>query len=167
MTVEEFWKLVEKVHHAAKGDMERKCELLEAELRKLSLAEVHSFHGHFDACLDRAYAWNLWAAAYIINGGCSDDAFSDFRSTLISMGRKTFERVLADPESLADLDYDADDACYEGYQYVPTKVEEALNGGKSLPRSQPHPNEPSGEQWDEDKLADLYPKLAEYYEYEG
>jgi len=31
------------------------------------------------------------------------------------MGRQTFERTLADPQSLADLDYEADVADYEGY----------------------------------------------------
>ena len=44
-----------------------------------------------------------------------DDAFSDFRATLISMGRQTFERTLQ-TTSLADMDYDAKTAHYEGYQ---------------------------------------------------
>jgi len=167
MTIEEFWSLVEKVHRAAKGDMDRKCKLLDAELRKLTLKEVHSFSEHFDACFDRAYTWSLWAAAFIINGGCSDDSFSDFRSTLISMGRETFEGALADPESLADIDYDAEKSCYEGYEYVPSTVEEDLSGRGDLTRSRPHPDEPSGEPWEEDKVGELYPKLAEHYSYQG
>jgi hypothetical protein len=73
---------------------------------------VRSFNAHFDDCEDRAYSYELWAAAYIIGHGCSDDSFSDFRSTLISMGRETFERALEDPESLADMDYDAENAHY-------------------------------------------------------
>src|SRR5215470_19141756 len=108
MTLEQFWNIVEKVHCASDGDMDKKCELLAAELRRLPLDEVHSFHAHFDECYDRAYNWELWAAAYIIGGGCSDDGFSDFRSTLISMGRQTFEQALADAQSLADMDYDAE-----------------------------------------------------------
>ena len=163
MTLDQFWNIVEKVHRASDGDMEKKCELLDAELRRLSLDEVLSFHAHFDDCEDRAYSWELWAAAYIIGGGCSDDAFSDFRSTLISMGRKTFERTLADPQSLADIDYDPEIAQFEGYQYVPTTVETDLGGGKKFMRYHPAPLHPSGKSWDEDKVAELYPKLAEKY----
>lgn len=162
MTLDHFWALVEKVHRDSGGDMDRKCELLEAELRRLPLDEVCSFHKHFDQCEDRAYSWELWAAAYIIGGGCSDDSFSDFRATLISMGRQTFEQTLANPESLADMDYDAETAFYEGYQYVPTAVEEEL-GGDQEPRYAPMPSEPSGKSWEESKVAELYPRLAQKY----
>ena len=165
MTPDQFWKTVEKVHRDSHGDMDKKCESLDVELRKLTLEEVCSFHKHFNECQDRAYTWELWAAAYIIGGGCSDDAFSDFRSTLISMGRETFEKAIADPQWLAEIDYDAENAHYEGYQYVPTKVEEELGGGKRFPRYQAHPAQPSGKSWDEDKVDELYPKLAKKYSY--
>jgi hypothetical protein len=167
MTLDQFWNIIEKVHHASGGDMDAKCELLDAELRRLPLDEVLSFHAHFYDCQDRAYSWELWAAAYIIGGGCSDDAFDDFRSTLISMGRQTFELALADPQSLADTNYDAEIAHYKGYQYVPSTVETDLGGGRQFMRAHPHPTEPSGKSWDEDKVAALYPKLAEKYDYTG
>jgi hypothetical protein len=167
VTIDQFWSIIERVHAASGGDMDRKCELVGAELRQLPLEEVRAFHAHFYECQDRAYSWELWAAAYIIGHGCSDDKFSDFRSTLISMGRETFERALADPQSLADINYDADSADYEGYQYVPTEVERELSGGQDFPRSRPHPEEPSGECWDENEVAKLYPKLAKKYEYKG
>jgi len=167
MTLAQFWNLIEKIHVASGGDMDKKCELLDAELRRMSLDEVRSFHAHFYECQDRAYSWELWAAAYIIGGGCSDDKLSDFRSTLISMGRQAFERALADPQSLADIDYDAEVADYKGYQYVPSQVERDLSGGQDFPRSRPHPKDPSGTIWDEDKVAELFPRLAAKYEYNG
>ncbi len=48
MTLDEFWNLVEKVHRASDGDRDRKCALLDAELRRLPLDQVLSFHAHFD-----------------------------------------------------------------------------------------------------------------------
>lgn len=45
----------------------------------------------------------LWAAAYLINGGCSDDGFDYFRGWLILQGREVFERAVADPDALADV----------------------------------------------------------------
>jgi len=167
MTADQFWNVIEQVHHASGGDMDRKCKLLEAELCRLPLEEVCSFCVHFDEKKDKAYNWELWAAAYIIGGGCSDDSFSDFRSTLISMGRQTYESALADPQSLADMDYDAENAYYEGYQYVPVKVQKDLGGGQIFPRKSPHPSKPTGQDWEEDKVAELYPKLAAKYGYAG
>jgi hypothetical protein len=164
MTIDQFWNLIGKVHHESNGDFDRKCELLEAELRKLPLDEVRSFDAHFTECQDRAYTWKLWGAAYVMGGGCSDDGFSDFRSTLISLGREVFERALVDPESLADV---ADDELqYEGFQYVAPSVAQDLSGGENLPRSRPHPKDPSGQSWDENEVAGLYPRLAEKFDFE-
>ncbi|MEU0687625.1 DUF4240 domain-containing protein [Streptomyces uncialis] len=51
-----------------------------------------------------SYRAPLWAAAYTVNGGCSDDGFDYFRAWLIGQGREVFERVVADPDALAGLD---------------------------------------------------------------
>ena len=115
MTLDQFWAIIEEVHRNSAGNMDAKCELLGTTLRKLPLDEVRSFDEHFREQYYRAYDWGLWAAAYIIGHGCSDDSFMDFRSTLISMGRETFERALADPESLAELDYDAEASALRGF----------------------------------------------------
>ena len=167
MTLDEFWNIIAKVDRESGGDFGKKCELLDGHLRKLPLAEVLSFDAHFTACLDRAYTWELWAAAYIMGGGCSDDGFWDFRSTLISMGREIFERALADPETLAEVEFKTDHWQREGFQYVATTVERDLSGGQEFPRSRPHPEDPSGEPWDESKVAEIYPKLAQRYRYTG
>src|SRR5262245_49256063 len=132
MTIEQFWKVVEKVHRASKGDMDAKCDLLRKELRKLPAKEVISYRDRFASCEAKAYTWELWAAAYIIGGGCSDDMFSDFRATLISMGRTTFERIVASPAALIDTELDEDNAFYEGYQYVPSDVYEDITD-KDMP----------------------------------
>ena len=55
----------------------------------------------------------------------------------------------------------------EGYQYVALRVLTDLGGGGDhlYPRLPLHPAEPSGKEWDEDKVADVYPRLAVKYEY--
>jgi len=40
----------------------------------------------FRRYLNKAYTWDLWGAAYLINGGCSDDGFEYFRRWLVSRG---------------------------------------------------------------------------------
>ena len=74
MTVEKFWRIVDKVHRDSKGSMSAKRMLLRKVLRKLPPKEVRSFDAHFGDCEARSYTWELWAAAYIIAGWCSDDS---------------------------------------------------------------------------------------------
>jgi hypothetical protein len=50
-----------------------------------------------------SYTNPLWAAAYVINGRCSDDGFDYFRGWLIVQGREVFERTVADPDALAGI----------------------------------------------------------------
>lgn len=157
-----FWTIIGSAHEQSNGDMDVKCELIRAALSKLPKDDARAFSGLFRAMMDRAYSWPLWGAAYVINGGCGDDTFSDFRASLISRGRTAFERALADPESLAAEDFDEDTWFYEGYQYAVTDGVEAAVGS-AVNRESPHPDEPSGQAWDEDKVYELYPLLAEKF----
>lgn len=139
--------------------MERKCEILHDLLSKLSQQELDSFTDHFDQADAYAYSWPLWAAAYILNGGCSDDSFSDFRATLISMGQTTFENALRDPETLATVRFHNGNPCYEGFQYVPSMVAKSVFGRPPVHRI-PLPDEPSGDPWEEEAVDELFPLLA-------
>lgn len=153
-----FWEIVQSAHDQSGGDMDEKSELIKAALSKLSEDDAKAFSNLFDSMMDRAYSWQLWGAAYIINGGCSDDTFSDFRSSLISRGRSAFERTLSEPELLAIEDFDEDAWFYEGYQYSVTEgVQVAV--GSIVNRENAHPDEPSGCAWEEDEVYELYPKL--------
>lgn len=164
MTLEEFWEIVEKVHRNAKGDMDTKCQLLEAELEMLPPPEIAAWDHHYDQLRDAAYSWDLWGVAYIYDGGCSDDGFLDFRSTLVSCGRSVFEKALRDPDSLADYD-DSSYLLYEGYQYVAPAVYERLTGQEIPYESHPHPK-PSGTDWTEDDLPKRFPRMAARYGFE-
>jgi hypothetical protein len=165
MTTDQFWKIIDKAHAGADEDMDMKCELLHRELHKLPKDEVQSFADQFDAAMDKAFTWPLWAAAYIIRGGCKIDEFSDFRATLISLGRVTYEKVVANPETLADMDITEDGIFYDGYQYVVGDVFKEMTG--ALPkRAKKAPKDPSGTPWDEDHVADLFPDLAEKHGFE-
>lgn len=163
MNTDQFWQIIDSVHARSGGDMDRKCELLKEELSALEKDELCDFIDHFDAADAAAYTWALWGAAYVMHGGCSDDSFSDFRATLISQGRGVYERALADPESLVELDFDdEEDVCYEGFQYVKNDVAEE-NLGEIPKQKVSFPDDPAGSEWDEDSVDQLYPKLAAKY----
>lgn len=157
-----FWEIVLDAHEQSGGDMEEKCELIKSTVSKLAKDDARAFSNLFDSIMDRAYSWPLWGAAYVINGGCGDDAFSDFRASLISRGRSAFESALADPESLATEDFDEDAWFYEGFQYAVTDGVKAAVGS-IVNREKSHPEQPSGHEWAEDKVYELYPKLSEKF----
>jgi hypothetical protein len=64
---------------------------------------------------------DLWAAAYTLLGGCSDDSFMDFRSWLLLQGRDAIEAVVRDPDVLADWKY-PDEPRVEGLLRIPGKL---------------------------------------------
>ena len=98
-----FWSIVDISAQQAGGDQRAQEEALKKELLTLSEEDLIGFDRTYRAMIDRAYHWDLWAAAYIINGGCSDDGFDYFRDWLISLGRSAYEDALRDPETLADI----------------------------------------------------------------
>ncbi len=158
MNLDQFWRLIDSVHVESGGDMDQKCKLLKGRLSSLKHQDLMDFTDHFDAADVGAYTWALWDAAFVIHGGCSDDSFSDFRATLISYGRTTYQAALEDPESLAKFDASAD-LRYEGFQYVMhTAAETKL--GEIPKRTLAFPAEPAGEESDEETLDQKYPKLA-------
>lgn len=166
MTIDEFWKLQEDL---PKGEGAE--DTLKERLNSLSTDEIAEFQAHFDAAHARAYNWMLWAAAYIIDGGCSDDGFIDFRYGLISRGKQVFEAALTDPDSLADVASEDDDEGYipnETFGYVASEVYEQ-KAGTEMPRGDnAEPSDPVGDEWDFDdeglcarKLPKLWAKFGD------
>jgi hypothetical protein len=100
MDFEAFWGLIADSLDHASGRIARQ-EYLTDRLAKLPPAEIVGFQALLDQACDRAYCWDLWGAAARICGGCSDDAFEDFRLWLIGRGRAVFEQAVAAPDSLA------------------------------------------------------------------
>ncbi|MGE0440212.1 MAG: DUF4240 domain-containing protein [Gemmatimonadales bacterium] len=159
MTRDQFWAVIES---ARRADPDEPAEGLRTMLGRLGLPEIASFQAHFDELFDGAFRWDLWGAAYLMGGGCSDDGFIDFRSGLISHGRRVYEAALADPDSLAALDDHVDD---EAYGSVAAQVYAAKGGGE-LPRARAVSTEPAGEPWnfeDEAQNWKRLPRLCEEY----
>ena len=163
MNVEQFWRLISESRQDADptspdGNMDRQIARLTELLTALPAQEVVDFDRHFSDRFIEAYNWDLWAAAYIIEGGCSDDGFMDFRSWLISMGQPAFTESLRDVESLVIYASDPSvEVCsFEEFQYVAGNVY-----GKQIDHAMTYPKDPTGVPWDEDsdELVTRFPKL--------
>jgi Protein of unknown function (DUF4240) len=162
----EFWSLVEAARQEAGDDTGRQSELLATRLEQLPAEEIADFGEIYRRLDEQAYTWDLWAAAYVIEDGCSDDCFRDFRAYLISLGRARYEAALKDPDSLAPVAEDAETGDWENADDpAPEAYEDAA--GEDLPAGDSEPSgDPRGEPWDDeqqDELVQRYPALAERF----
>ncbi|MFE9399879.1 DUF4240 domain-containing protein [Streptomyces flavidovirens] len=105
MDIEQFWHLIDQ----ARGRVADSPDVEDIANQVTALLASHEPQQIVDAqqilwdLMAASYQAPLWAAAYLINGGCSDDGFDYFRGWLIAQGRTAFEQVIADADRLADL----------------------------------------------------------------
>lgn len=157
-----FWKIIDAAVFGACNNSDRIAANLKMALRALSERDLLSFGAMFDGCVTQAFSWDLWGAAYVINGGCSDDGFLYFIYWLISRGKTTFEKVIQDPDSLVEVDIDGVAENEEfGSAVLEVLVERGLEAMR--PSNITWPTEPAGNQWVEHDLPQKYPRLAKKY----
>jgi hypothetical protein len=158
MDDDRFWAFIGAARDAAGEDVEDRVSGLEQVLLNHPPDEVAEFRQTYDEMLARSYRWDLWGAAHLVLGGCSDDGFRYFRDWLISEGEAVFEAALADPDSLADVAQD-EDFELESFGYVAGEVYEQMTD-LPLPASRTlEPAEPVGPAWKEEQLPTLLPRL--------
>lgn len=167
-----FWQVIEQARKGTDGDLDAFLDQLEETLEKLSPADILAFDQAFFELRRQAYHWDVWAAADLIGGGCSEDSFEDFRNGLIALGQERFEKALEDPDSLAELvvsgeeDRLADTLFFREFSEIAAGVYET-KAGRSLPvPSAADPEEPAGLEWREEDLPSRLPRLAEIYDFE-
>jgi hypothetical protein len=163
MKEETFWRLIEASKTETTPELSNQPEILRGMLETLPPEEIAHFGRMFRLLHRQAYHWNLWAAAYIMEGGCSDDGFTDFRAGLIGLGREAYYDALRDPNTLVRQSAHGVDFSQEGLLHC---AEEAYSAaaGKPMPDLDIHdPDEPAGDAWDEEDVAERYPALAQKF----
>ena len=156
-----FWRLIEEAKDESGGDGDEQAARLQAKLEALPADEIIAFKHIQDELMDRSYRNELWATAYIINGGCSDDGFDYFRGWLIGQGERVFHDTLRDPEGtlLTAAGEGEGETENELILYAALEAYEAKTGQEMPLRARPQP-ELAGESWDEETLDQLFPRLA-------
>ncbi len=159
----DFWIIIENARQAAGNNINWRIPALRVQLDQLSLAQIQAFDDEFSKYMVQAYRWDLWGAAYLMNCGCGDDGFTDFRYWLISEGKCNFDKFLTDPDLMADLPYQIDfkfSLEFFGYQ-----VSDALEvkGWELNHNCNNTLLGPIGIKWENNQLSSLYPRLAKKY----
>lgn len=143
-----FWQIIEEnvTNSLNISDANRQ---LETALITLPAEDIQAFCNEFIDKMNEAYTWDLWGVAYLINGGCSDDSFTDFRASLIALGKEIFETAIADAEILMTLETQQIHAMFnEGFSSIGNQAYKTVTGQPFL-TNKIHQATPSGIEWDE------------------
>jgi hypothetical protein len=103
MRTDDFWAVIGRAtaeRPASPADVAKRAA---ADLAAHDPEEIVAWARHFDKVMVASGTQDLWAAAYLINGGCSDEGFDNFRGWLIAHGREAVARSVRSPDSLAEM----------------------------------------------------------------
>ncbi|MGY0065326.1 DUF4240 domain-containing protein [Streptomyces sp. QTS137] len=105
MNKQQFWQLIATARNQASNpnDGEEVVRRATSLLATRPAEEIVAAQQVLWDLMADSYTNPLWAAAYVLNGGCSDDGFDYFRGWLITQGREVFECIVADPDALAKV----------------------------------------------------------------
>lgn len=188
MDINQFWDIMDEAKEIADDDWEDMEEPLINILSELEIQDLMIWKQIFDEYQRLSYKNKLWAAAYIINGGCSDDGFDYFRAWLIAQGAEVFFQALKEPDSLAGTPVCEEDVEFEALLSVPAIAYFKAMGMENRDYNRFYEElqkyQLSGKikkemvcgieyaadidaQWDEEEdLSDLLPKLCRKFEWE-
>lgn len=166
MDRETFWQFIDTVRTEARNDETQFEPILCSHLEELEPSDLIEFDHHLRELVAQAYLNQLWGAAYIINGGASDDGFYYFRAWLVMQGKAVYEKALKDPDSLVEVcDQINFDAEAEEVLYAARNVYEQRTGEEFESMIDPGDTGvwPTDPDWEEEDLPHLFPRLSARY----
>ena len=113
-----YWKIIDKSLKNTDNQEDQESFLVK-EISTLTPVQMIGFRLRTDKLLYDTYTSEMWCAAYIMNGGCSDDGFEYFRNWVISRGKETYYQAKQNPDNLiAEVEENEDGYEFESFWYV-------------------------------------------------
>lgn len=175
MDQQQFWALIDQSRAQSRGNLEKQAEALHRLLADHEASEVSSFRTRMITVSRQLYTFEHLGAGELMcgeGGYLGDDSFTDFRTWIIAQGSALYERVLADPDALVDLDIDENCeelGLAESFAAVADEVYEQLtgreiwdDGADILEPAEAPRGEPLAKN-DEGAYRARYPRLASRY----
>lgn len=96
---DKYWNIINE-SQKVDGAQDRQLQFLKQKISQLNPIEIIGFKLRTDYLLYQSYTSEMWCAAHIMNGGCSDDGFEYFRNWIISQGKSAYYIALNNPDDL-------------------------------------------------------------------
>ncbi len=158
MTEDLFWKLIEAARKKG-GTPDEQAAALTESLAGFKASQIKVFEKLLFEALARSCHFDLWALAFLVQDGCSDDAFEAFRAWLVLQGRQAFDLALTVPSRFLKEHSVASNGAAEALLEVPAIAYE-WRSGKALKPAKRRPADIQGEAWEEEDLPARYPELV-------
>lgn len=100
LDIDLYWQIIENSLQDADTLEQQEDNLIE-ELSHLTAEDIIGFRLRTEFFMFQSYSNELWCAASIMNDGCDDDGFQNFRLWLISQGKQIFTDAMVDPDNLS------------------------------------------------------------------
>jgi hypothetical protein len=168
MRTDDFWAVIDRAVAPGLGADEVAKRAI-ADLAGCDPDEIVAWRRHLDKVMVASGTEDLWAAAYLIHGGCSEDGFDHFRGWLIAHGRQVFARAVREPDALAELPAvqaaAATGAVFEAAEVLTTADEayEQVTGSAMPIEEGPRTRPDAADLWDfddEEEMMRRLPRLA-------
>lgn len=160
---EAFWCLIASAISESDGSMDILNSNIVDQLQDYKASEIKRFQNTLLDKLEVLNHWDLWALAYISQGGCSDDSFLYFRAWIISKGDDIFNLGLEDVHNLMSLVPSDGLVWNEGLLYVAYEAYEIRSSGKGMEIRERKEAPPKGDVWQDENVVMNYPKIAKHY----
>lgn len=148
-----FWEIIGT---PADGALSERIDALPDRLAAFKATQIKAFDAMLHDISYRAYRHDIWALAYLLHDGCSDDSFAAFRAGLIMLGQGAFAAVLADPDG---FDPTVDVGSGLGLMDVPPLAYE-MRQGIAMKRKTYKAPKLAGPDLVEEAFADALPRVA-------
>jgi Protein of unknown function (DUF4240) len=169
MRTDEFWAVIALATADRPGSPDEVAKRAAAELATRDPEEIVAWDRHLGKVMVASGTEDLWAAAYLINGGCSDEGFDGFRGWLIAHGREAVAGAVKEPDSLAEMPAvrraAESGAVFEAEEVlsIAAQAYELATGGAMPPSDGPRTRPDAADLWDfddEDEMRRRLPRLS-------
>ena len=118
MDEDQYWAMIDASIKNSAGPESQRNHLI-TQLEQCEPLDIIKFRLRTNKLLYDTYTSDMWCAAYLLNGGCSDDGFEYFRLWLISRGKDVYETAKENPDWLVtQLDQSTEVGFYEDLWYA-------------------------------------------------
>jgi Protein of unknown function (DUF4240) len=165
MRTDDFWAVIGRATADRPASPAEVAKRAAADLATRDPEEIVAWGRHLDKVMVASGTQDLWAAAYLINGGCSEEGFDNFRGWLIAHGREAVARSVQSPDWLAEMPAvraAADNgAVFEAHEVLAVASEAyAQATGSALPEGERPATRPdAADLWDFDNEEEMHRRL--------
>ncbi|WP_433828861.1 DUF4240 domain-containing protein [Actinoplanes sp. CA-015351] len=173
MRTDDFWAVVDRATAERPASPADVAERAVADLATHDPEEIVAWGRHLDKVLVASGKEDLWAAAYLINGGCTEEGFDNFRGWLVAHGRKAVAASVQSPDVLAGMPavraaaesgavFEAEEVLTIAARAYEQATGKPLAADEERPRIRPEVND----LWDfdnEDEMRRRLPRLSELF----